>query len=104
MRWSDTLRPPERRALRGDVMAGITVAAYLVPQVLAYSGLARVPPAAGLWAAFVALAVYFLLGSSPQLSVGPESTTALMTGAALATITVSGESPQDTAAVLALAV
>ena len=37
-------------ALRGDVAAGITVAAYLVPQVLAYSGLARVPPAAGLWA------------------------------------------------------
>lgn len=96
MKWSP--------GLRGDVVAGITVAAYLVPQVLAYSGLARVPPAAGLWAAFVALGVYFLLGSSPQLSVGPESTTALMTGAALATITVPGESPQDTAALLALAV
>ena len=104
MRWSGRLRPPEPRALRRDVVAGITVAAYLVPQVLAYSGLARVPPAAGLWAAFAALAVYFLLGSSPQLSVGPESTTALMTGAALATITLPGESPQDTAAVLALAV
>lgn len=104
MTWSGTLRPPERGALRGDVLAGITVAAYLVPQVLAYSGLAGMPPAAGLWAAFVALAVYFLLGSSPQLSVGPESTTALMTGAALATLTVPGESPQDTAAMLALAV
>jgi len=104
MRWSGTLRPPEPRALRADVLAGITVAAYLVPQVLAYSGLARMPPAAGLWAAFVALAVYFLLGSSPQLSVGPESTTALMTGAALAAITVPGESAQDTAAMLALAV
>lgn len=104
MRWSSNLRPPGPRALRRDVVAGITVAAYLVPQVLAYSGLARVPPAAGLWAAFVALAVYFVLGSSPQLSVGPESTTALMTGAALATITVPGESPQDTAAMLALAV
>ena len=104
MSWSVSLRPPGRRALRGDVVAGITVAAYLVPQVLAYSGLARVPPAAGLWAAFVALAVYFLLGSSPQLSVGPESTTALMTGAALASVTVTGESAQDAAAVLALAV
>ncbi|WP_299925777.1 SulP family inorganic anion transporter [uncultured Nocardioides sp.] len=99
-----TLRPPEGRVLRRDVVAGITVAAYLVPQVLAYAGLARVPPEAGLWAAFVALAVYFLLGSSPQLSVGPESTTALMTGAALATITVPGESARDTAALLALAV
>lgn len=104
MRWSDDLRPPAPAVMRGDVVAGITVAAYLVPQVLAYSGLARVPPAAGLWAAFVALAVYFLLGSSPQLSVGPESTTALMTGVALARITAPGESPQDTAALLALAV
>lgn len=102
--WRESVRPPERRALHRDVVAGVTVAAYLVPQVLAYAGLARVPPAAGLWAAFVALAVYFLLGSSPQLSVGPESTTALMTGAALAAITVPGESAQDTAAVLALAV
>ena len=102
--WRHTLRPPAGRLLRGDVAAGLTVAAYLVPQVLAYAGLARVPPVAGLWAAFVALAVYFLLGSSPQLSVGPESTTALMTGAALAAITVPGESPQDTAALLALAV
>jgi SulP family sulfate permease len=104
MSWSATVLPPGRGALRGDVVAGITVAAYLVPQVLAYSGLARVPPAAGLWAAFVALAVYFLLGSSPQLSVGPESTTALMTGAALATLAVPGASAQDTAAMLALAV
>ena len=104
MSWSATLRPPERAALRGDVVAGITVAAYLVPQVLAYSGLARVPPATGLWAAFVALAVYFFLGSSPQLSVGPESTTALMTGAALATLVVPGASGEDTAAMLALAV
>ncbi len=104
MEWPGRLRPPEPRAVRRDVAAGVTVAAYLVPQVLAYSGLARVPPAAGLWAAFAALAVYFLLGSSPQLSVGPESTTALMTGAALATITMPGESPQDTAAMLALAV
>ncbi|QBX54656.1 SulP family inorganic anion transporter [Nocardioides seonyuensis] len=98
------LRPPAPRALRADALAGVTVAAYLVPQVLAYSGLARMPPEAGLWAAFVALAVYFVLGSSPQLSVGPESTTALMTGAALAAITVPGESAQDTAALLALAV
>ena len=67
----DSLSRYERAWLRGDVLAGITVAAYLVPQVLAYAGLARVPPAAGLWAAFVALAVYFLLGSSPQQTQVP---------------------------------
>ncbi|WP_230689238.1 SulP family inorganic anion transporter [Catellatospora paridis] len=74
-----TLRSYDRTWLRGDVLAGATVAAYLIPQVMAYSGLAGLPPVAGLWAALPALAVYALLGSSRQLSVGPESTTALMT-------------------------
>jgi high affinity sulfate transporter 1 len=70
--------------LRGDVVAGLTVTAYLVPQVMAYSTLAGLPAVTGLWAAIVALTVYVLFGSSRQLSVGPESTTALMTAAVLA--------------------
>lgn len=57
----------------------MTVAAYLVPQVMAYAGLAGLPPVAGLWAILPALLLYSLLGSSRLLSVGPESTTALMT-------------------------
>src|SRR5262245_45031550 len=68
-----------RAWLRGDLPAGVTVAAYLVPQVLAYAGVAGLPPVAGLWAILPALALYALLGSSRLLSVGPESTTALMT-------------------------
>lgn len=73
-----------RSWLRGDVVAGLTVAAYLVPQVMAYATVAGLPAVAGLWAALVPMAVYTVLGSSRQLSVGPESTTALITGAALA--------------------
>ncbi|MFJ4989816.1 SulP family inorganic anion transporter [Streptomyces sp. NPDC088732] len=65
--------------LRGDILAGLTVAAYLVPQVMAYAGLAGVPPVAGLWAALAPLLLYAVLGSSRQMSIGPESTTALMT-------------------------
>jgi len=72
-----------RRWLRGDLIAGITVAAYLVPQVLAYATIAGLPPVAGLWAIVPALAVYAVLGSSRRLSVGPESTTALMTAAVI---------------------
>ena len=71
-------RTYQRGWLRGDTIAGITVAAYLVPQVMAYAGLAGLPPVTGLWAIVPALALYALFGSSPQLSVGPESTTALM--------------------------
>jgi sulfate permease, SulP family len=76
-----TLAGYRRQWLRGDLLAGITVAAYLVPQVLAYATIAGLPPVAGLWAIVPALAVYVVLGSSRQLSVGPESTTALMTAA-----------------------
>src|SRR6476469_3570581 len=72
------LRGYERNWLRGDLIAGATVAAYLIPQVMAYAGLAGLPPVAGLWAIVPALAAYVLFGSSRQLSVGPESTTALM--------------------------
>ena len=73
----------QRDWLRGDVVAGLTVAAYLIPQVMAYATVAGLPPVVGLWAALVPLAGYAVLGSSRQLSVGPESTTALMTATAL---------------------
>jgi len=73
----------QREWLRGDVLAGVTVAAYLVPQVMAYAAIAGLPPVTGLWAMLGAAAVYAVLGSSHQLSVGPESTTALMTAAAI---------------------
>jgi high affinity sulfate transporter 1 len=77
-------RAYQRGWLRADVVAGVTVAAYLVPQVMAYATLAGLAPVVGLWTAIVPLAVYAVLGSSRQLSVGPESTTALMTAAVLA--------------------
>ena len=72
-----------RRWLRGDVLAGITVAAYLVPQVMAYATIAGLPPVTGLWTVIPTFAIYGLLGSSRQLSIGPESTTALMTAATI---------------------
>lgn len=73
-----------RTWLRGDLLAGLAVAAYLVPQVMAYAEVAGLPPQTGLWSCLGSLAVYAVLGSSRQLSVGPESTTALMTVAAVA--------------------
>ncbi|MGW3665056.1 SulP family inorganic anion transporter [Streptomyces sp. NPDC005141] len=73
------LRGYRRSWLRGDLLAGVTVAAYLVPQVMAYASVAGLPPVVGLWAILPAIVLYALLGSSRLLSVGPESTTALMT-------------------------
>lgn len=76
--------------LQGDLLAGVTVAAYLIPQCMAYGELAGVGPVEGLWAILPPMLIYGLLGSSPQLSVGPESTTAIMTAAAVAPLAVSG--------------
>ncbi|GAA3222950.1 SulP family inorganic anion transporter [Nonomuraea helvata] len=75
--------PYRREWLRGDVLAGLTVAAYAIPQVMAYAIVAGLPPVVGIWATLAPLAVYAVLGSSRQLSVGPESTTALMTAVAV---------------------
>lgn len=92
-----------RSFLRGDLVAGVTVAAYLIPQAMAYAGLAGLPPVTGLWAALPALAVYALLGSSRQLSVGPESTTALMTATVVGPL-AAGDATRYTTLVSALAV
>jgi sulfate permease, SulP family len=97
------LRGYQRGWLRGDLLAGVTVAAYLVPQVMAYAEVAGLPAIAGLWAAIAPLVLYAILGSSRQLSVGPESSTALMTATAVALL-VAGDHYAETAAALALAV
>ncbi|MGV9454360.1 SulP family inorganic anion transporter [Streptomyces sp. NPDC003635] len=95
-----------RRAwLKGDLLAGVTVTAYLVPQVMAYAGVAGLPPVAGLWAILPALVLYPLLGSSRLLSVGPESTTALMTATVVAPLAAGNPARYATlAAALAITV
>ena len=73
--------PAYRRAdLKGDVVAGCIVAALMVPQSLGYARIAGVPVQVGLYAIPAALLAYALLGSSPQLMVGPASTVAIVSG------------------------
>ncbi|WP_013325083.1 solute carrier family 26 protein [Gloeothece verrucosa] len=88
--------------LKADLLAGVTVAAYLIPQCMAYGELAGVEPVVGLWAILPPMMLYTLFGSSPQLSVGPESTTAVMTAAAISALSVSdGSNYASLASVLA---
>jgi high affinity sulfate transporter 1 len=56
---------------------------------MAYGELAGVQPVVGLWAIIPPMVIYTILGSSPQISVGPESTTAVMTAAAIAPLVAS---------------
>ena len=99
----EQVRNYQRSWLRWDVLAGITVAAYLVPQCMAYGVLAGLNPVVGLWAALPSLALYAVFGSSRQLSVGPASTCAIMTAVALAPL-AAGDPARYAALAAALAV
>jgi sulfate permease, SulP family len=94
----------DRAWWRGDLLAGITVAAYLTPQCLAHAELAGLPAATGLWAVILPFLIYALLGSSPQLSIGSESGVSLLTATALAALTKSNSNTLDLAALLAFLV
>jgi sulfate permease, SulP family len=94
----------QRSWLRGDILAGITVAAYSIPQCMAYGELVGVPPVVGLWTILSAMFVYTLFGSSRQLSVGPESTTSVMTAAAIAPLLADGSNYGVLTATLAILV
>ncbi|WP_432893547.1 SulP family inorganic anion transporter [Kribbella sp. CA-245084] len=101
----ETLRQYQRSWLRADVVAGLTVAAYFVPQVMAYAELAGLPAVVGLWVALGPLVLYFLLGTSRLMSLGPESTTALLTATAIGPLAAGDPARYATlAAVLALQV
>lgn len=77
-----------KKFLRLDVIAGITVGAITIPEAIAYSSLAGLPPQAGLYAAFAALLVYFIFGTSNQLSIGPTSALSILVGSTIGTMTI----------------
>lgn len=53
-----------RAWLRGDIIAGLTLWGLVTPEAMAYSGIAGMPPQAGLYALLVSLLVYVLLGTA----------------------------------------
>jgi len=82
----------DRRDLRGDLIAGLTVSALLVPQGLAYALLAGLPPQVGLYASIMPVIAYAIFGTSRQLAVGPVAIVSLMTATALAPLYEQGTS------------
>jgi SulP family sulfate permease len=79
-----------RSWLRGDLIAGLTVWAVLVPEALAYASIAGVSPVVGLYAAPAALLFYAVFGSSRQLIVGPMSATAALSAATVGDLVTHG--------------
>jgi SulP family sulfate permease len=100
-----SLRGYRRAWLAADLVAAITLLVIAVPEQLATSRLAGMPPVTG-WYAFVAGTVMFaLLGSSPQLSVGGDSTIAPLFAVGIAHIASSGSPRYDElVAILAVSV
>ena len=86
--WLPELR--QWTVLRGDLIAGATVAMVLIPQAVAYAELAGLPPVYGLYAALLPPVVAALFGSSRQLSTGPVAVAALISVATVAPLAPPG--------------
>jgi SulP family sulfate permease len=74
-----------------DLVAGLSLAAFVIPESLAYASLAQLPPVTGLYCYLVAGIAYALFGTSRQLAVGPTSSLALVI--ATSVVTMSGDDP-----------
>src|ERR1700729_1280252 len=87
-----SLRGYQRAWVRGDLIAGLTVWAVLVPEALAYATIAGVSPVVGLYAAPGALLLYAAFGSSRHLITGPMSATAALSAATVSSYATAGSS------------
>lgn len=76
--------PIERSRIGSDVIAGITLAALGIPEVMGYTKIAGMPVITGLYTILIPIAVFAILGSSRHLVVGADSATAAIMAAGLA--------------------
>src|SRR5271170_3114854 len=74
---------------RADIVAGVALAGLLVPEGMAYAGIAGVPPQMGLYAAMLGMFVYAIFGTSRQLAVTSTSSSAAMLAALVAPIAMA---------------
>jgi high affinity sulfate transporter 1 len=102
----DWLPRYDRGWLTRDVIAGLTLWGLVVPEAMAYAGIAGLPPEAGLYTLVASLLVYALFGTSRHLSVGATSATAALLAATVASVGVAAgsESYGPTAVALVLVV
>lgn len=77
------MRAYQRANLRHDLIAGVTLAAVILPIAMAYGQLAGLPPIAGVYASILPLVVYALFGPSRLLVLGPDTSTAALVAAAV---------------------
>lgn len=84
---SHWIRARTRQSVRLDLIAGLSLAAFVSPESLAYASLAQLPPVTGLYCYLVAGIAYAIFGSSRQLAVGPTSAMSLVIATSVVTMT-----------------
>ncbi len=84
------IRSYERSWLRGDLIAGVAVAALIVPKNLGYASIAGVPVQNGLYAAAAGAILYAVFGTSRQISTGPSSGLAAVAASAVLAAKITG--------------
>jgi sulfate permease, SulP family len=82
--------PIERSRVPAEVLAGFTLAALGIPEVLGYAKIAGMPVSTGLYTMLLPMAVFAVLGSSRHLVVAADSATAAILAAALTGLAVAG--------------
>lgn len=87
------LRGYQRRWLRADLVAGVVLAAILVPQGMAYAELAGLPAVTGLYTTIACLVGYAIFGPSRVLVLGPDSSISPLILAAITPLVVAGDDP-----------
>jgi sulfate permease, SulP family len=80
----------DRGNLRFDAIAGATIWGLLVPEMIAYAGLAGVPPQAGLYTLLVTLAAYAVFGTSRHVVVAGTSAAAVLLASTVVALHPSG--------------
>jgi SulP family sulfate permease len=89
LRW---LPSYDKRWLKFDLIAGLTLAAFAIPDNMAYATLAGLPPEYGLYAGIMAPLAYFVFATSRHASVGPSSSEAIMVATFLAAMVITSAS------------
>lgn len=87
------LRGYDKSWLSGDVIAGVTLAAVAIPEVMGYTSIAQMPIQTGLYTVIFPTLIFALLGSSKLLVVGADSATAAVLAAGLAGLGIAGLTP-----------